>query len=795
MKYFIRAVVLFAVIMLPVAVSFSQEGSGGADNRKLETEEYDFANGLFSRGMYSMAIEGYKSFLEKYPQSEYRRDAAYRIADAYFLEEDYDAALRSFDEFQKQYPSSGSMYRKADLRKAQAYYLKGDHKDSEGILKGLSGSGEPEVAGPAKYYLSSIYFRQGDYTTSRENLESLLAGSDKGGYMSFAYMMLGDIDSALKDYVKAAEAYGKCFFSTGDAALAAQAAYRAGGAYYRAGDHEKAQLFYRKVIDNYAGSGVFDNAAIGLLSVVGEKGEHELVVKCAEEILPKVSGEGIKAQVLFLLGGSYFNQGLFSEAAKAYDEAFAKYPHTEFGLKSKLNECWALYKTDDLKNCLSGLDEYIAMAGTPSPGKDALSLDEALYLKARALAASGRREEAHVLYEKVIGEDKGSDFRRESLYEAGWSYDQAEDGAKAVEYFKRFIAEYPGDKRNPSLLLKAAQVSFKLGRYEDAENDYNEFLSGFENDPLKENALYQLGRLYVKTGEYDKGIKVFRDLLEEFPGSKLHAAATYWTGYCYQRQEKWGDAVGVYEQLISGDKNGDYYSRSIEAAAYCYFQRGQNEKAVEMYRGVMTGAPDYKLPEGVYKWVADFYLNNGRSEMSDETLRLLLKHYPSAEKEEDVMYMLGENCVRLNKPEEAITYFKRAVDTGVASPYLARAYLGLGRIYSSKGEYKRSLEFLDEGFKNQKDNLAGALVRFEMGNVRFLMGEYEEAAKNYMMVAILYDDEGLCSQALFQAGVSFEKAATPQKSVEVFKELIGRYPASALSEKAKNEVKRIEGER
>ena len=56
-------IVLGAIFVLAVASSVSQE-----KDANVEAEEFDFANGLFSRGMYDMAIEGYKDFLKKYPQ-------------------------------------------------------------------------------------------------------------------------------------------------------------------------------------------------------------------------------------------------------------------------------------------------------------------------------------------------------------------------------------------------------------------------------------------------------------------------------------------------------------------------------------------------------------------------------------------------------------------------------------------------------------------------------------------------------------------------------------------------------
>ena len=88
--------------------------------------------------------------------------------------------------------------------------------------------------------------------------------------------------------------------------------------------------------------------------------------------------------------------------------------------------------------------------------------------------------------------------------------------------------------------------------------------------------------------------------------------------------------------------------------------------------------------------------------------------------------------------------------------------------------------------EKHNDNKTSAFVRFEIGNVYFKKDSFEEAAKQYMMVAILYDEKNLCSSALFQAGISFLKIGKDDEADEAFKELIQRYPESTASAKAKS---------
>ncbi|MEA3489216.1 MAG: tetratricopeptide repeat protein [Candidatus Omnitrophota bacterium] len=779
-KSFLVFVTFMSILILAGSFAFSQ-----GENNKNELEEFDFANGLFSRGMYDMAVKGYQDFLKKYPRSVYTELADYRIAECYFLDGKYDEALEKLDVFLEQHPR-GDLAEEAGLRKGQIYYLKGDYKSAESffsVLAGKSGTGETEEA--ARYYIAGIHFKRGEYTTSRKMLEEILSGPGAGEYTAFAYMNLGDIYSEQKDYAKAAGAYAKAADVSDDKALADRAALRAGKAYYQEGDHSEAEVFYRKVIEDPADPGAFDRAALGLLSTLYRDEKYNSVIKVSPDLVSRMEGKDAVAQALFIQGSCYFRENRFSEAGKIYGEVSVKYPDSEFGKKSKLNECWALYRQGKFEKCILSVKAYTDMT------KD--SLDEALYVKARALADSGRKDDALAVYREIAEKFRDSGFRKEAIYETGWLYSGSDRSAEAADYYRMFVDEYPGDRRSPAILLRAAQENFKLKRYGAAKKDYADFLSNFGDSPLKENVLYQLGRTCFEEGDYDKSIEFYGKFAREFPGSEAKGSAMYWTGMAHQKKQEWDKAIKVYSTL-SPDIKGEFYSRGLEAIAYCCFQKGDYGEAAEKYYALMTTDKDFKLPDGVYLWVADYYLNKDRNERSLEVLKMLLDKYPDSGANGEISYMFAENYGRLGDWNTAGGYFQEALDKQVPSPFLERSLLGLGRAYLAAGDYKKAMGYLEEALDTHTDNITGAFTRFELGNVYSKTGNFGEAAKQYMMVAILYEDEDLCPKALFQAGIAFDKAGMREKSLDVFRELKEKYPDNVLAKKANEEIRRIEGE-
>jgi tetratricopeptide (TPR) repeat protein len=776
----IRLVLVVAVFLSASSTSFSQEESTGK-----EVEEFDFANGLFSRGMYDMAISGYGDFIKKYPNSEHAEMAEFRIGECYFLDGKYDEALNRFNAFLKS-GYSDELSGRALLRKGQIFYMKKDYPEAEKILTALASRGVDEAAsGPARYYLSGIYFKQGDYTTSSKMLKQLLAEHPKSEYSSFAHLSLGDIYIKMGHDDKAAEEYREAAITAESKTLADEAYARAGAAFYRAGNYKRAKTLYSKILDSAEPSASYDSAALGLLSSLYKEGEFKRITDESASMLSKITGPDARAQALFITGNSYFQQNMFSDAEKVYSESAVKYPDTEFGIKSRLNVCWTLYKLGRNEECLREVGAYLAVT------KEAA--DEALYIKAKALTAIGRTTEALEVYRRILDEFKDSSLKKEALYEMGWAAEKAGYTEDSVRDFQAFAEAYPDDERSPSVLLKAAQESFKAKDYPTAEKYYDLFLEKYPEDPLRENVMYQLAGAYQEQTLYDKAISVYEDLIRDFPESKVREPAVYWTGRAYQNLEKWNQAIKAYMELVS-DEKGAYYAGGMESIAFCYFQMGMHEKASGEYFELIKNDPKYKLPDGVYRWVADFYLTDGQNERSLAVLNALATNYPEIAASGEVSYMFAENYFSTKDMDKAIKYFTEAVSKQAPSPYMERSYLGLGRAYFSKGDYSESLSFLNKALEDNKDNRTGANIRFEIGNVNARMMNFEEAAKQYMMVAILYEDKDICPKALYRAGEAFEKAGDRPKALEVFRELIERYPENEMSKKASTEIQRIENE-
>lgn len=766
-------------LLLGMILPFSGIAEDAAE--KQEIEDFDFANGLLSRGMYEMAVSAYDGFLKKYPLSKYAEDARYRAAEATFLGKDNEKATREFSAFLES-TSSPSLKASAFMRIGQINFDMGDNEAANRNLKDALQI--PEAAEDTRetceYYLAEILLKEGKVREARDAFETILERYKDGSYSGFAGVSLGDIYFEEKEFKKAAEVYKYAGERIDDAALKDEAYLREAEALGLSGEITPALEKYRGILTASSDAGTRSRAALGIISVNYNSENSLEVIREAKELLPGISDQEIAFHVKFLMANSYLNTDQFSEAREVYEEISGKCGAETIERRVKLNNCWALYKLEKYEQSLEEAEAYLVSF----PGEDA---DEALYLKGKAHGSVGMWDKAIEDYEILLEKYKDSVFRREALYDLAWACYQAGNLEAGLAAHKSFVDTFPEDERSPGVLLKVAQEDLKSGKYEIAIGLYKKFLSDYEKDPQKQFAMYQMARAFYEAGQYEEAIKTYDGILEDFPFSEITGNVFYWRALSYQKTENWDAAIKDFRD--AANKGGELAVKASEAVAFSLFQKGEETAAAEAYYAIIseTIGTHAGIQKGIYLWTAEFYTEKKEHEKALEVLRALEKAYPG-QTDSEVLYLLGENSRLTGQDGAAIDYFEKAINSGALSPRKERCYLGMGRAFVKLGDREKAVQSLEKALEGDRDNVTGAMARLEMGDIYARENNFAEAARQYAMVAILYDDKELSPKALYMAANAFKKAGMSRDAEKLFNELLSKFPQNPLAEKAKKEI-------
>jgi tol-pal system protein YbgF len=115
-----------------------------------ETQLYETTLATYKKAQFEQALIGFKSFIEKYPNSDLADNAQFWVGECYMGLKQYEQAILAYQEVIKKYPN-GNKVPNAMLRQAFAFYEIKDKVSSRLLLKKIikkyPDSSEAKIAG------------------------------------------------------------------------------------------------------------------------------------------------------------------------------------------------------------------------------------------------------------------------------------------------------------------------------------------------------------------------------------------------------------------------------------------------------------------------------------------------------------------------------------------------------------------------------------------------------------------------------------------------------------------------
>jgi tetratricopeptide (TPR) repeat protein len=164
-------------------------------------------------------------------------------------------------------------------------------------------------------------------------------------------------------------------------------------------------------------------------------------------------------------------------------------------------------------------------------------------------------------------------------------------------------------------------------------------------------------------------------------------------GEAAYKDGRFAEARAEFEKLLA--LRPDLATTIHQRIGFAYIQEKEYAKGLEHLQKVLDAEPGNALVRGI---MAQAALEGG---MLDRGMELLKGIDESTVKSPDLFFNIGVNFVNANKPEEAISYFTKAVtlDPAYADGYFRRglAYIGLGKVAEAKADLNKLLELQPDG--------------------------------------------------------------------------------------------------
>ncbi|MCG3176802.1 MAG: Outer membrane protein assembly factor BamD [Candidatus Omnitrophica bacterium] len=746
--------------------------------------QFDFANGLYARKMYVPAAEEYRKYLESYPLSPQAASALFRRADSLFFLKEYQASLALFEDFTAKHATD----KRADmarLRTASAHFALGRPRQAVVILTGLIGSAaDPEVKAAARYYLAKSYQSSGRPGRAVRELLALCRDHAGTEYASYAAVELGEHHRSAGRLSAAEKAYRIAAANAEPAELRRTALYRLGEVLYARGQAAAARESYLAAIEAFGSVQALSSAEEemrhnALLGVFYCDLRSEDLAQAQRDatgpLAPLIDKSPNEAEILYLLAVLHARQGLVEAAVQLTGVALER-----GGLKPEALQNTALLRAQLLTQRGETEAALKTLQDLPPDVPDLLRVN---YEKAELLRLTGRDQDALVHYRAIVDGHPDSVYAKAGYYQAGLLYLGAGYPNEARQMFGHFVDKYPSDPIAEKAGLEIVQIDLDAERYAEAEKGALAVLASHPAGEHHDISLYKLGVAQAALSKMDEAASTFLRIASEHPGSFIVREALYGAATSYEAAGKLRQAVDCYDRMIALDDSDDDARHVLARLGPLYLDLGELDKAADLYLKALTSRHDVALSEEQMYWLVQHLLDKSQYERMQQALAAVPARFPGSDLSHEIEFFMGESSIGLKKYAEALAHYRKAVELKPGGRFAAHAHLGAGLAAAAQGDAAAAGAAFNEALRFDQEIRIAMRARYEIAVLRHREGDLLEAAKAYMMVAILYDDPSYTPMALYKAGECFARADRPDESRKAYAEIVSRYPESEWARK------------
>ncbi len=424
-----------------------------------------------------------------------------------------------------------------------------------------------------------------------------------------------------------------------------------------------------------------------------------------------------------------------------------------------------------------------------------------------ALALLGERAEYELAaekFEQFCADNPDNALVPRALHYLGVCYAKLGKDMTAAETYKKLVNLYPSADKE--LIRKStvygADAYFRAGKYKNAIELYTLLLEKYPQAAENEQGLYWRGECYSRLAARDKDgeayVKAFNDfskVIEDYPNSKLRADALYGAGVCaydskdYERGAK---CLQLFEEENPKDKRAE---EALFHAADCCYWLEDYQKAEILFDKVLNsyqGGKYYNDAVSGKGWCAyavKDYLKAGAKFF--EAGNLLGK----SEKSYQAYYDAGVAYEQGKDKAKAVEALKLAGADDSCNPVRVKALARLGgiireealKVKANKDEYLAQLKAAEIVLTDAM-NLAGNDYPVEqaarsgvmLGEIRYELGNYREAADAFLNVAVKWPDKKYAPFALYQLSLALAKLNDYTKAAESIRTMLVGFPENDL---------------
>ncbi len=595
----------------------------------------------------SVALQQYQLFLNRYKKSQRAARAQFMIAESYFVNGDYETALRE--------------YARVEKRKGKNDYLK-----VSAMLR----------MGECQYNLDRLPLALQTFTLAAEKYGHTFLHAE-------ALYALGQVQAAMQNWRGLSKTYKRLLEDRPGYRDLPRVKFALGLYAYVEGNYETAAEHFAEVKS--------DLGLYYLGRCLEASGQYILAVQRYRQSLRLYPDSHLSDDVAFSIGEAFYNSDQNKVALRSYRDFLEEYPDSRFTPLARYKEACVHYRMTNYGECIRKLDGLCEeLAGEPicAPSH---------YLMGTAYMEMGRTSHAIFAFTEVVRGYDDSELASAAMHKIVYAYAHENNHPQAILMAREFLDLFPGDELVARVQVLKGYSHLELEEYDLAVREFQNVLDRHVNSEVGERALFLATSVYTKLEQYDRLITNYHFIANRLlPTPSVWRARTYYRlGEAYYYQQLYREAGGMYRLVLTGYPRSDVAAASLQGLVASYSQVGEYELALEEQEKFLLELANADSEEGGNSLaLGSLYFNQHNYEEALEAFTKYIERNPDSPETATAMLNQGDCFYRLQYYENAVevwgelaTRFPRAPEVEEAMYKQADTRFGLGRFEEARASY------------------------------------------------------------------------------------------------------------